>query len=118
MNRSEACQTASAWVAGGPIFERCQLNGAEVLLTFSSIGGGLVAQGGTLQGFELSADGKLFVPATAVIAGATVVVRSAVVPAPTAVRYAWAGFPDATLYNKDGLPASPFRFPVPGVPAR
>jgi sialate O-acetylesterase len=34
---------------------------------------------------------------------------------PAAVRYAWAGWPEATLYNKDGLPATPFRWPVPEV---
>jgi len=100
-------------VASGPVFEGCRFNGAEAILTFSSVGAGLVAQGGALKGFELSADGKTFVPATATIADATVVVRSTAVPTPTAVRYAWAGFPEATLFNKDGLPASPFRFPVP-----
>jgi hypothetical protein len=31
---------------------------------------------------------------------------------PTGVRYAWAGFPEATLHNKEGLPARPFRHPA------
>jgi len=38
-----------------------------------------------------------------------VVVSSPAVAAPVAVRYAWANNPEATLYNAEGLPASPFR---------
>ncbi len=42
--------------------------------------------------------------------GASVVVRAAAVPAPVAVRYAWASNPAGTnLYNREGLPANPFR---------
>ena len=70
-----------------------------------------------LDWFEIAgADGK-FVWADAVIEGAdTVVVSSPEVPAPTQVRYAWAINPQGcNLYNKEGLPASPFRTnpPVP-----
>ena len=52
---------------------------------------------------------RSFVPAEATVAGNTVVVRSAQVKAPVAVRYAWADFPDGNLFNREGLPASPFR---------
>ena len=42
--------------------------------------------------------------------GDKVVVSSAEVEHPLYVRYAWADNPDgANLYNKEGLPASPFR---------
>jgi sialate O-acetylesterase len=50
-----------------------------------------------------------FVPADARIEGATVVVSSAQVPEPIAVRYAWADDPTCNLINQAGLPASPFR---------
>ena len=36
-------------------------------------------------------------------------VHASEVPAPTAVRYAWADFPVCNLYNGAGLPATPFR---------
>jgi len=42
------------------------------------------------------------------------VVSSPSVPYPALVRYAWSAYPDTTnLYNRAGLPASPFRAPVP-----
>jgi sialate O-acetylesterase len=34
------------------------------------------------------------------------------VPKPVAVRYAWAKTPDVNLFNKEGLPATPFRTDV------
>jgi len=39
----------------------------------------------------------------------TVVCSSPEVEQPVAVRYAWANFPLCNLFNKDGLPAGPFR---------
>jgi sialate O-acetylesterase len=41
------------------------------------------------------------------------------VPAPVAVRYAWADNPVCNLYSADGLPATPFRsddFPLTTAP--
>jgi len=38
-----------------------------------------------------------------------VVVWSEKVEKPAAVRYGWANCPVVNLWNKDGLPASPFR---------
>ena len=63
-----------------------------------------------LQWFEIAgADGK-FVRVDAVIDGDSAVVSSPEVPAPTAVRYAWATNPQGcNLYNEAGLPVSPFR---------
>ena len=51
----------------------------------------------------------MFHPATAVIEGDTVVVTSDKVSKPVAVRYGWKNFPVCNLFNKAGLPASPFR---------
>jgi sialate O-acetylesterase len=51
----------------------------------------------------------VFHPAIAKIEGDTVVVTSQEVSAPVAVRYAWGSAPDISLFNKHGLPASPFR---------
>ncbi|HTS34498.1 MAG TPA: sialate O-acetylesterase [Candidatus Solibacter sp.] len=70
---------------------------------------GLGAKGGPLVGFEVAgADGK-FVTAEATIDGATVVVSNAQIKEPVSVRYAWAANPTCNLYNREGLPASPFR---------
>jgi sialate O-acetylesterase len=72
---------------------------------------GLMAKGGTLTGFEVAgADGK-YLPADGRIEGSSVVVSSAAVPIPISVRYGWAANPNCNLFNKEGLPASPFQAP-------
>jgi len=92
----------------GPMFQQAVPEGNALRVRFSHTGTGLVARGGRLTGFEISgADGK-FVPADAVIEGATVVVSSRAVAQPVQVRYGWKDDPRCNLYNVDGLPASPF----------
>jgi len=96
-------------VYSGPMYKGMKIEGKTARLSFDHVGGGLVAKGGELAMFEIAgADGK-FVPAKAVIDGETVVVSSDQVAKPAAVRYAWARQAiKANLYNKGGLPASPF----------
>lgn len=80
-------------------------------IRFTDLHGGLTTRDGAAPGgFEIAgADGK-FVPAEAVIEGDAVVVRAAEVAEPTAVRYAWASWPErANLQNRAGLPAAPFK---------
>ena len=95
----------------GPQFAAMKIAGGEARLQFTHLGGGLVAKGGAaLGGFVIAGADKKFVPAAARIDGDTVVVSSAEVTAPVAVRYAWKNFPqDANLYNAAGLPAPQFR---------
>jgi sialate O-acetylesterase len=83
---------------------------APVLVTSSTPDPAVLADAGHLHWFQIAgADGK-FVDADAKIEGDSVVVSSAQVSAPVAVRYAWDNYPDgANLYNGDGLPAAPFR---------
>jgi sialate O-acetylesterase len=93
----------------GPVFDKLAVKGAKATLTFTHLGGGLVAKGGPLKGFTIAgADGALH-PARAEIHGKTVVVTSTDVSQPVSVRYGWANVPDGNLFNKAGLPASPFR---------
>ncbi|MBA4067404.1 MAG: sialate O-acetylesterase [Isosphaera sp.] len=95
----------------GPVFKAAKFDGNTATLTFDHVGGGLVAKGGDLAGFAVSAGDGTFVPAKAEVKGDTVVVTSDKVPAVKAVRYGWANFatPTLNLFNKDGLPATPFR---------
>ena len=62
-----------------------------------------------LGGFVVAGEDRKFVPAVAKIDGDTVVVSSPHVKQPVAVLYAWADNPTCTLFNRAGLPASPFR---------
>jgi sialate O-acetylesterase len=70
----------------------------------------MVKGGGDLKCFAIAGSDRKFVWAHATIEGDKVIVSSDVVPNPVAVRYAWADNPEgANLFNKQGLPASPFR---------
>jgi sialate O-acetylesterase len=53
--------------------------------------------------------GEIILPPSAMQEETTVRVSSASVPQPVAVRYAWQSYPLATLFNRAGLPAEPFR---------
>jgi len=62
-----------------------------------------------LAHFELAGKDGVWHPALAKIASEQVVVTSTTIPKPVAVRYACSGAPkNANLYNRAGLPASPF----------
>ncbi|MCX6622632.1 MAG: 9-O-acetylesterase, partial [Acidobacteria bacterium] len=97
-------------VGNGPLYRQMSREGAQLRLWFDSVGGGLAARGGgPLTGFTIAgADGR-FSPAEARIDGSSVVVLSAAVPVPVAVRYAWEDDPVCNLVNSEGLPGSPFR---------
>lgn len=98
-------------VASGPMFESAKVEGDKIRIRFTSTGGGLIAKGDKeLRHFAIAGADKKFVWGTAVIEGNEVVVSSKQVSQPLYVRYAWADNPDfANLYNKEGLPASPFK---------
>jgi sialate O-acetylesterase len=112
-------------VCFGPLYDSTKVEGATIRVSFrpDTIGDGLVIGSSPwkdpkattvpstteLQGFLIAGEDQKWVDAQAKIDGNTVVVSNAQVPNPTAVRYAWAQSPLANLYNKNGLPASPFR---------
>ena len=82
------------------------------MVTFAHTGTGLAAKDkyGYLKGFAVAGPDRQFHWARARILGDQVEVYSPEVKKITAVRYAWADNPeDANLYNKEGLPAVPFR---------
>jgi sialate O-acetylesterase len=97
-------------VFSGPTYASMKTEGNKIRLTFNNVGGGLVARGGALKEFAIAGPDKKFVWADATIEGNTIVISHSSVQNPVAVRYAWANNPQqANLYNKEGLPASPFR---------
>jgi sialate O-acetylesterase len=109
-------------VYSGPIYDSMQVRDSSVVVNFTQTGGGLIIgrapwtapgvpplSNATLLGFQIAGTDQKWFPADAKIDGNTVVIASPQVPQPVAVRYAWGNAPDANLYNKDGLPASPFR---------
>jgi len=93
----------------GPLFDSLKIEGNKAVLSFGHIGRGLIAKGDSLKGFTIAEVDNKFLPAQAEIRGNTVVVWSDQVSTPVSVRYGWANVPDGNLFNKEGLPASPFR---------
>ncbi len=108
----------AAGVADGALPVDFRRRGDRWVVAFAGLGGGLVAAEEGLRGFEVRDAAGAWHPAAATLAGDTVEVRSPEVPEPTGVRYAWAGFPEVTLYNREGLPATPFQHPPVDLAAR
>ena len=107
--------------ASGPLPAGHEIKGGEVVVTLTHAEGLKTRDGAPVKGFQLAGTDKQWKPATARIDGARwLVVTSAEVAAPVALRYAWLDFPETNLVNSADLPASPFRTddwaPVP-VPA-
>ena len=105
-----------------PRYDRHEISGPAVKVSFVGAGSGLepnaapwVAPKGValptdkVVGFFLAGADKKWAPAEARIVGSDVVLTSAAISAPVAVRYAWASTPQANLYNREGLPVTPFR---------
>ncbi len=98
-------------VFSGPLYQSHSIDGNKMILSFSNTGSGLVTNDGEELGeFAIAGEDKKFVWAHARVEGDSVVVWSDDVPEPRYVRYAWADNPgNPNLYNRQGLPASPFR---------
>ncbi len=109
-------------VGVGPRYASHEIKGNAIRIRFSHTGSGLtpaaapwVARGGAplptdkLIGFFVAGADKKWAAAETRIEGDSVIVSAPSVAAPVAVRYAWASTPAANLYNKEGLPAAPFR---------
>lgn len=97
----------------GPVFKSMRAESDRAVISFTHAGTGLMTKDGPLKGFTLAGPDGKFHSAEAAIEGPTVVVTSSKVPRPFAVRYNWAMVPDGNLFNREGLPAAPFRSDAP-----
>ena len=118
--KAEVGQRLALWALGttyhkdivysGPLYDSMQIDRNRIRIHFTHVGSGLEARdGGELREFAVAGSDRIFHWARAIIDGDSVVVSSPEVSSPVAVRYGWAGNPDCNLYNREGLPASPFR---------
>jgi len=109
-------------VVSGPIYKSMKVEGASIRIAFEHVGHGLIVgkksgtaptealSGVKLKRFAIAGSDKKWYWADVSIDGGTVVVSSPMVASPVAVRYAFTMNPEgANLYNREGLPASPFR---------
>ena len=97
-------------VCSGPLYKSMKAQNGKIILSFDFAGSGLIVkeQGGE-SNFLIAGDDSVFVKANVEVSGKKLVVSSEAVKHPAAVRYAWANEAVATLFNKEGLPASTFR---------
>ena len=97
-------------VYSGPVFKSMKIMGNRIVITFSNTGSGLISKdNANLRCFAVAGSDKKYLWAQAKIEGNQVVVRNEQITKPVAVRYAWADNPEnPNLYNREGLPASPF----------
>ncbi|PYG86842.1 sialate O-acetylesterase [Ruminiclostridium sufflavum DSM 19573] len=103
----------------GPIYNGMVKEGGTIKINFKNTGSGLMAGSKSglepvkevtqLKGFAIAGSDGNFVWGNAAIEGNSIIVSSPSVAQPVTVRYAWANNPIGNLYNKEGLPASPFR---------
>lgn len=115
-------------VYSGPVFKKLTVKKNQAILTFDHAGDGLRigkddAEGAKeLKGFAICGEDRKWVWAKAEIGGKKgdeIIVTHPDIAKPVAVRYGWADFPEGNLWNKNGLPATPFRtddFPMTTLP--
>ena len=94
-------------VDSGPLYSKHELKNESIDVIFDYIGSGLISKG-QLEGFEIAGDDGYFFPAKAEIVSNKINVFSEKVKKPKNVRYGWKNYFNATLFNKEGLPASSF----------
>jgi len=97
-------------ICSGPLYESMKARKGKAIISFKYVDGGLALK--PINGrtnFVIAGRDSVFVNAEVAVVGQTLVVHSAKVKDPVAVRYAWDNAEEATLFNKAGLPASTFR---------
>ena len=96
----------------GPTYKAHRIQENKIIIEFNNIGSGLISKNNKnnwIGEFEIAGDDKLFKPSKAILKGNSVVVVCESVKNPKFIRYAWSDNPEnINLYNKEGLPASPF----------
>lgn len=92
----------------GPLYKSMEINGNRIELEFENIGSGLEIRDGENQ-FEIAGADENFIIANTKIEKNKVIVWAETIMNPKAIRYAMHNNSIATLFNKDGLPASSFR---------
>lgn len=100
----------SEFLSSGPLYMKQKIFKSYIDLYFDYNGTGLMAKR-KLKDFEIASEDQNFHPAYATIIDDKVRVSSKKVVNPKFVRYGWKNYFEASLFNKEGLPASSFRTP-------
>lgn len=94
----------------GPEYRSMSVQGDKIILAFNYTGGGLISKDGKpLNWFTIAGEDGKFVKAGAIIIGDKIQVSAPGISHPVNVRFAWSEAAQPNFFNKDGLPAIPFR---------
>lgn len=98
-------------VYSGPQFQSMKIQGDKIRIAFSNIGSGLDVRDkyGYVKGFAIAGADKKFMWAKGYLDGNDIVLYNETIKKPEAIRYNWSNNPEGNIYNKEGLPAVPFR---------
>ena len=96
-------------ISSGPLYKSKSIEKNKIRIYFDFAGSGLMAENGEPRGFEIAGKDMEFMEAECEIQGDCIIVSSNTIKNPVAVRYGWGNAALPTLFNKEGLPASPFR---------
>nr|WP_315158559.1 sialate O-acetylesterase [uncultured Flavobacterium sp.] len=98
-------------VYSGPSFEKLEVENNQIRIEYNNVGSGIEVKDkyGYVKGFAISGEDKVFKWAKGYLQGNTLILYNETIKKPTAVRYNWGNSPDGNIYNKEGLPAVPFR---------
>jgi len=95
-------------VDSGPLYKNLEITKNKLMIEFNSIGSGLVLSNFEKSEFEIAGKNKIYVSADVKIIGDRIQLSSPDLLKPMYARYAWRDISIATLFNKEGLPASSF----------
>ena len=95
-------------ICSGPCYKSSKIIENKIEVTFDYVGNGLEIKNMEHNGFQIAGRDKKYVDAHVEIVGNKILVSSESVTSPCFVRYAYLNASKATLYNKEGLPASTF----------
>lgn len=96
-------------ICRGPRLKKAECQKGVIELSFKDTGSGLVLKPEAVSAFEICGADEKYVPATAKLGDGKIIVSADGVADPKYVRYGWKKWFVPTLFNAEGLPASPFR---------
>jgi sialate O-acetylesterase len=91
------------------LFRRWHVDGDKVTVYVEHAGKGLVVRGQAVVELFVAGEDRVFHPAEAVVEKDRIIVWSAAVKRPVAVRYGFSNTAIGNIFSKEGLPLGPFR---------
>jgi len=118
-NKQDVGKRLALWALGknynqsliysGPLYKSMNKENNKIIVEFNHTGEGLMLKGNKPDLYKIAGENRQFVEAHVEIEGDKLVFSNENIPDPVAVRYAFTNIAEGNLYNKEGLPASPFR---------